>query len=120
MTPSFTPPGSTGAPFSLLVMDCEGGERELLGDGLLDALNDWRILVELHDWHAPGAAEEIHKRFQNTHVITEIWTRELKASDFNFMLSWPMTYFCLPYLRRMCSEGRGAPMRFFLMEPKTA
>lgn len=102
----------------LLLMDCEGGERELLGDAMVAPLRGWSILQEIHDWHAPGAAEEIHNRFQSSHHIKEIWSRELQATDLNFMLSWPMTHLCLPYVRRMCDENRGGPMRYFLMEPK--
>jgi hypothetical protein len=101
-----------------LLMDCEGGERELLGEPFCPALATWHILVELHDWQAPEAAEEIRTRFQGSHAIRELWTRDLQASDFNFLLPWPLSYYCLPALRRMCDERRGGPMRFFVMTPK--
>lgn len=106
-------------PGGFLLMDCEGGERELLGAPLHPALATWHILVELHDWHAPGAAEEIRTRFQDSHSIRELWTRDLQASDFNFLLPWPLTHYCLPALRRLCDERRGGPMRFFVMTPKS-
>ncbi len=41
-------------PRGFLVMDCDGAERELLGDQVHSHLKNWTILLEVHDCHAPG------------------------------------------------------------------
>ena len=102
----------------LLVMDCEGGEKQLLGDEIKNHLAKWTILLEVHDYHAPGAGEEIQKRFEPTHDIKEIWSRPPVASDFKFLLKWPLNIYCEKALQRMCEEGRNGSMRFFYMTPR--
>jgi hypothetical protein len=101
-----------------LIMDCEGAERELLGDAVRPGLRDWMILLEVHDWHAPGAGEEILQRFGATHEIQILWSRKPTPQEFRSVVPWPFNYYCAGVLSRMCDEGRGDGMRFFFMVPK--
>lgn len=55
-----------------LVMDIEGGERELLDPATYPALREMTVLVECHDCFVPGMAEEIARRFAASHNITRI------------------------------------------------
>ncbi|MCX6973119.1 MAG: hypothetical protein NTZ94_02265 [Verrucomicrobia bacterium] len=106
-------------PRGFLVMDCEGAERELLGDQVHRHLKNWTILLEVHDWHAPGAGEEIYKRFETTHSIQTLWSRTAGPKEFRTIVPWPLNIYCSGVLRRICEEGRGgAGMRFFSMVPK--
>jgi hypothetical protein len=101
-----------------LIMDCEGAERELLGDAVCTGLRDWMILLEVHDWHAPGSGEEILQRFGATHEIQILWSQKPTPQEFRSVVPWPFNYYCAGVLSRMCDEGRGGGMRFFLMVPK--
>jgi hypothetical protein len=106
-------------PRGFLVMDCEGAEKELLGDQVHSCLKNWTILLEVHDWHAPGAGEEIYKRFETTHSIQTLWSRSAGPKEFHSIVPWPLNIYCSAVLRRTCEEGRGqAGMRFFSMVPK--
>ena len=101
-----------------LVMDCEGAERELLGETVHPYLKNWTILLEVHDWHAPGAGEEIYERFQTTHSIQTIWTRDAGNQEFASIVPWPLFFYCREVLAKVAQESRGGPMRFFFMVPK--
>ena len=102
-----------------LVMDCEGAEKELLHDQVHSCLKNWTILLEVHDWHAPGAGEEIYKRFETTHSIQTLWSRSAGPKEFRSIVPQPLNIYCSGVLRRTCEEGRGqAGMRFFSMVPK--
>jgi hypothetical protein len=102
-----------------LVMDCEGAERELLGDKVHPCLKNWTILLEVHDWQAPGAGEEIYERFQKTHKIETIRSRAAGKKEFASIVPWPLNLYCWRVLKRICEEGRGeAGMRFFFMVPR--
>ena len=59
-----------GISAALVVCDCEGYERELLDPSLVPWLVRSAMLVELHDFTAPGATETLHARFASTHDIT--------------------------------------------------
>jgi hypothetical protein len=101
-----------------LIMDCEGAERELLGDAVCPGLKNWMVLLEVHDWHAPGAGEEILNRFEASHEIQILWSRKPAPQEFRSVVPWPFNYYCAGVLSRMCDEGRGGGMRFFFMVPK--
>jgi hypothetical protein len=101
-----------------LIIDCEGAERELLGDAVCPGLRDWMVLLEVHDWHAPGAGEEILQRFGSSHDIQILWSRNPSPWEFRSVVPWPFNYYCAGVLSRICDEGRGGGMRFFFMVPK--
>lgn len=63
-------PGENG----LLVVDCEGYERELLCPDKIDGFQNVDLLVEIHDHHAQGptTGEILCDRFRQTHEITSI------------------------------------------------
>ena len=106
-------------PRGFLVMDCEGAERELLGETVHPYLKNWTILLEVHDWHAPGAGEEIYERFEKTHKIETISSQAAGEEEFVSIVPWPLNIYCGRVLKRICEEGRGeSGMRFFSMVPK--
>jgi len=56
-------------PGTLLVVDCEGGELELLDPVQVPGLAGCDILVELHDCFKPGTSAAIAARFERTHDV---------------------------------------------------
>lgn len=105
-------------PRGFLVMDCEGAEKELLGDQVHSHLKNWTILLEVHDWHAPGVGDKIYERFESTHFIQTIWTRDAGNQEFASIVPWPLCYYCRKVLSKVAQERRGGAMRFFFMLPK--
>lgn len=61
-----------GGPSTLLILDCEGFELELLRPDLASALTETVILVEMHDFVDPTISATILDRFSNTHHATVI------------------------------------------------
>lgn len=54
---------------TLVFMDIEGSEQELLDPCLYPELNQMTILVELHEVYHPGVVAEIRQRFEATHDV---------------------------------------------------
>lgn len=103
-----------------LIMDCEGAEEQLLTESMHVFLKQWHILLEVHDFHAPGAGDRIHEMFESSHDIIVIWSREPSPSDLSQIAPWPLNHLCLSAFRSMFAEGRGCSMRFFYLSPKSA
>lgn len=57
---------------TLVIMDVEGAEAELLRPDLSPALAGMRLIVETHDVYVPGALETVRARFEATHEIVRI------------------------------------------------
>jgi len=60
---------------TLLIMDIEGGEMDLLDPIRFPALKKMDILVELHDCIELGISTSIQKRFASTHRIEMVYNR---------------------------------------------
>jgi hypothetical protein len=59
-------------PNSLLLMDCEGAELELLSPEAVPALRERDILVECHDFLDAPISDILRARFEGSHEIQEI------------------------------------------------
>lgn len=57
---------------ALVVCDCEGGERDILDPDSVPWLAHSALLVELHDFAAPGATEVLRERFASTHDLAVV------------------------------------------------
>jgi hypothetical protein len=60
---------------ALVVCDCEGCERDVLDPTAVPWLARSALLVELHDFAAPGATAMLRGRFAATHDLTEVEQR---------------------------------------------
>jgi hypothetical protein len=60
---------------TLVVMDCEGCELELLRPDRVPSLRQATILVELHDWVSSEISSEILARFEATHSARVVGVR---------------------------------------------
>jgi hypothetical protein len=67
---------------TLVFMDIEGAELHLLDPVATPALRDADILVETHDYFAPGCTENLISRFASTHRIERFVARPRILSDY--------------------------------------
>ena len=99
---------------TLLVMDVEGGERELLDPETLPALARTVIVVEVHDCFEPGLDELLRRRFQATHHCEDILSQPRTPDDTRELpLPDDLRRRTLPLM----NEGRPAQMRWFVLTP---
>ena len=102
---------------TLLMLDVEGDEINLLDPLVIDGLRRATILVELHDMVVPGCSRIIEERFCNTHVITKYATRPRTLKDFP-LRAWNITnpiigpFAVETIIERLTIQG------YFLMIPK--
>ncbi|MCX8156411.1 MAG: hypothetical protein N3J91_08200 [Verrucomicrobiae bacterium] len=71
-----------GQPGPLVVCDCEGAERELLNPEAVPWLAGADVLVEVHEFMAPGVAEVLRRRFAGTHELQVIPTAGLAYAHY--------------------------------------
>lgn len=101
----------------LILMDIEGGEETVLDPLVIPKLRESHILVELHDVLRRGMGAIITSRFESSHKITEVWSRNRNLEDFPIE-SWRRHLFRLKkYLIRSMYENRPEQMRWFYLEP---
>lgn len=98
---------------SLVVMDVEGAELQLLDPDKVPGLLYSHIVVEIHDSVSPDLGTAIINRFAKSHSLTEIWQQDRMLSDMPFKT----TFFKKQFLKLM-HEGRGSKMRWFYFKPK--
>jgi predicted O-methyltransferase YrrM len=98
---------------TLVVCDVEGAEDQLLDPDLIPGLRNADILVELHDAGLPGISQKIRDRFEATHTITTLTSRERTPQDWPLRqrLGWKKE-------EQFLSEHRPAAMDWFWMEKK--
>ena len=63
-------------PATLVFMDCEGFEVELLNLSVVPGLAQCDILVEMHDFLRHGATATIRSRFSLSHTVRKVSARE--------------------------------------------
>jgi hypothetical protein len=65
-----------------LLMDCEGAEAELLDPVAAPSLLRWRIVVELHEFAAPGVTDVVRERFDASHRVEVLQPRARDAAAY--------------------------------------
>ena len=111
------------APFngqpSLVIIDTEGAEGELLGRANLPGLENAHVIVEIHDFVDNRLGELISLRLTSTHAIQEVRTRPRTFWDFHEPRALWLRLWLLPYLKQYSNELRPGPMRWFCCTPVT-
>ena len=98
---------------TLVIMDIEGGEVELLDPALCPSLVSTHVLVELHDVLRPGCAETISDRFSSTHEVELITSEERSPDDY------PAVEVLDPGDRAQAvDEVRGGEMQWAVLSPR--
>jgi hypothetical protein len=98
---------------TLVIVDCEGAEDDLLRPDLSPALSGMRLIVETHEGHRPGVRQRLIDRFSPTHHIEVVdtgpktvalpaWIQELGHLD-QLLAVW---------------EFRSGPTPWLVMAPK--
>ena len=98
---------------SLVFMDCEGCEFDLLNLDLVPGLCHSDIIVELHDGINPSISEIIHSRFLKTHDITVVNSAERDPD------AYPAIQFLKAQERYLAVAERPTVMQWFFMTPKS-
>jgi hypothetical protein len=99
---------------TLVLMDIEGGERDVLDPVRIPALRGCDILVELHDCYYPGISDQLRARFESSHHITAVSARP-RAGD-----ELPQVPGMSPrQVRFLANELRPAGMGWFWMRAGT-
>jgi hypothetical protein len=102
---------------TLVFMDIEGGELDLLDPVRYPALQKMDVVVELHDVFNPEITKIITGRFAPTHDVTVIPN---KANLFDFRKILPDSYVC-PLDEGLATwEGRAGPTPWAVMRPKSS
>jgi hypothetical protein len=68
-------------PPTLLVVDCEGCELNLLRPDRVPALRHADLIVELHDFVDPRATDTIVGRFSGSHTVTLVESVERRSDS---------------------------------------
>ncbi len=99
---------------TLVMIDTEGFEMELMKPDLWPALKRLNIIMETHPIPHPDVVAEMHRRFSPTHDIVVRKTR-LRSAE---LPSWMDD---LPHLDQLLAtwEFRSSPTPWFVMRPKT-
>lgn len=100
---------------SVLFIDIEGGEFELINEKLLEKFKYSIIFIELHDWFFSDGAEQVDRLRMNIEKffkITSLTTTSRDLSVFNELQKMSDTDRWL-----ICSEGRGRLMTWWRLDP---
>ncbi|MDP8915848.1 MAG: class I SAM-dependent methyltransferase [Pseudomonadota bacterium] len=93
---------------TLVFIDAEGAENELLDPEAFPALRAMTVIVETHEHERPGVIDRLHARFAASHAIERLdqepkttplpaWISELGHLD-QLLVSWEWRVFPTPWL----------------------
>lgn len=74
-----------GAKRAFVLIDCEGGEMELLDPEKVPSLKTAFILCELHDFIVPKITATLLDRFQDTHNIEVVYEKSKDVEDYRIL-----------------------------------
>jgi hypothetical protein len=97
---------------TLVIMDVEGAERELLDVARAPGLRYAHILVEVHDFVDPQISGLIRQRFEATHRVMVFRSRPRALADLPSVGGVGHAT-----LLRLANEGRPSQMEWFWLEP---
>lgn len=100
---------------SVILVDIEGAEFDLLTSVLFEKMKNSIIIVEIHEWRVPdGKArlDGLKKAALETHRMSELTTMSRDLSRFPELETMSDTDRWL-----ICSEGRGRLMKWFRFDP---
>lgn len=102
---------------TLVLMDIEGAEKDLLDPSRYPALKKMSIIVELHDCYDPNISRIIQDRFTVSHNV-EIIRNRAAIPDFDLQSLMKGAYVD-PFDKFLCGwENRGGPTPWGVMWPK--
>jgi hypothetical protein len=110
---AFVPEGQ-----AFVLSDCEGAEQRLMDPDAVPWLRTSRLIVELHDFAAPGIEDTIRARFASSHEIEVVESQRRYIGDYPLLMDVPS----VNYMDREVgiSEFRPVPIKWALMTPRSA
>ncbi len=108
-----------GNEASLVIMDAEGAEGELLNPRKIPGLENAYIIAEIHDFIDNQLGETVWSQLKSSHVIEEVWTQTRTFMDFHEPRALWLRLWLLRYLKQYADELRPGPMRWFCCTPIT-
>lgn len=100
-----------------LIVDIEGGEKELLDPRNIPGLAYCHILVELHDYLDPSISKTLSERFKVSHRLLLIHSTPRKLSHLPVKFPWPLRWLLKGNLLKAMDEGRPGPMAWLCLTP---
>lgn len=100
---------------SVILVDIEGAEFDLLTPALFDKMKNSIIIVEIHEWRVPDGKERLaalKEAALGTHHVSELTTGSRDMSKFR-----ELTMFSDSDRWLICSEGRGRLMTWLRFDP---
>lgn len=107
--------GELVAQRSLVVVDCEGCEGELLDPALVPGLQHADLVVELHDFTAPMVSTTLANRFSASHTMTVIDAEDKDPSSYPELRGLPM-----PDQIEAVAEHRPGPMQWMVLRARVS
>jgi hypothetical protein len=107
---------SNGEP-TLVIMDVDGGEGNLLNPAGVPGLGNAHIIVEIHDFIDERLGEIISSQLKSTHVIDEVRNENRTLWDFHEPRPLRRRFWLLPYLKQYANELRPGRTRWFCCTP---
>jgi predicted O-methyltransferase YrrM len=74
---------------TFVLSDCEGGEQALMDPEAVPWLRTSRLIVELHDFAAPGIEDTIRTRFEPSHEIEIVQSRRRYVAEHRALMEVP-------------------------------
>lgn len=101
---------------TFVLSDCEGAEQELMDPDAVPWLRSARLVVELHEFAAPGIEDVICDRFEPSHEIEVVRSRRRYVADWPALMEVPK----VGYMDRELgvSEFRPVPIAWAVMNPR--
>lgn len=102
---------------SLVIIDIEGAESQLLEPGNIPSLTNAHIIVEIHDYLDDRLGETVLSQLKSSHIVEEVRTQTRTFRDFQEPRALWLRFWLLPYLKQYADELRPGPMRWFCCTP---
>ncbi len=103
---------------TLVIMDVEGGEIDLLQPDAIPALARAAILAEMHDLYVPECSSTLTERLQETHRIERYESRTRTAEDFPDGFLSGLRGVARRTVSGMLDEQRGVRQEWLYFEPR--
>jgi hypothetical protein len=97
----------------LLVIDCEGAEKEILLVDEIEIFSRSTIVVECHDFMDRTITSRLVEAFSKTHFVKLIQQNSRNPHSMPLLKDWPESHRWMVIM-----EGRGEPMHWLSMVPK--
>ena len=101
---------------TFVLCDCEGGEAVLMDPEQVPLLRTSMLVVELHEFAAPGVEDTIRRRFEPTHDVEIVPTRPRYPADYPSLREVPGTSYMDHALG--VAEFRPLPMKWAILRPR--